>query len=250
MHTAYKALFLDLSGVLYEGNTPIPGAAEAIRQARARQLTLRFLTNTATRSSREIIAHLKTMNMDVQESELLTAPVAARQYIQTQQLRPYCVLHPAVLAEFSGIDQHDPNCVVIGDARDGLHYQALNRAFQLCMQGAQLIGIGMNKYFKDEQGLQLDAGAFIRAIEWAADTQAVIMGKPSRAFFEQVVASTACHAGECLMLGDDVISDVQGAVSAGLQACLVRTGKFQPKDEQRLPAGCDVINSVIDLFKS
>ena len=111
----------------------------------------------------------------------------------------------------------------------------------------EVITIGMNKYFKEEQGLMLDAGPFIRAIEWAADTSAIIMGKPSAAFFAEVVASTPFAAAECLMVGDDLSGDVEGAINAGLQALLVRTGKFQAADEQHLPAGADVIDSIAEL---
>ena len=108
----------------------------------------------------------------------------------------------------------------------------------------------MNKYFKDENRLSLDAGPFIRAIEWAADTTAIIMGKPSPQFFEQVVASTPYGAEQCLMIGDDVLADVEGAVQAGLQGCLVKTGKYQHGDERKLPAGAGVIDTVADLFRS
>jgi HAD superfamily hydrolase (TIGR01458 family) len=146
------------------------------------------------------------------------------------------------------MNQRDPNCVLLGDARERLDYASLNQAFRLCKQGGRLIGIGMNKYFKDENGLNLDAGPFIRAIEWAADTSAIIMGKPSPGFYAQVVASTPYTADQCLMVGDDVHADVDGAVKAGLQGCLVRTGKYQRGDEQKLPAGAQVIDTVAGLL--
>lgn len=242
-----KAVFLDLSGVLYEGKTPVTGAAQAVQRLRERGLMLRFVTNTATQSSREILAMLAGMGIRVEADELFTAPIAARHYLQAHSLRPYCLLHPAIQEEFSGFEAGEPNCVLLGDARQGLTYDALNIAFRLCQAGAPLIGIGMNKYFKDEQGLMLDAGPFIRAIEWAADTRAIIMGKPSAAFFAEVVASTPFAAAECLMVGDDLSGDVEGAISAGLQALLVRTGKFQAADEQHLPAGAGVIDSIAEL---
>src|SRR5690606_6518312 len=94
---------------------------------------------------------------------------------------------------------------------------------------------------------KLDAGAFVRAIEWAADVEAVIMGKPGRAFFEQVVASTPHQPGECLMVGDDAVADVAAAIDAGLQGCLVRTGKFQPGDENRIPEAGNVVDSIADI---
>ncbi|NIR96377.1 MAG: TIGR01458 family HAD-type hydrolase, partial [Gammaproteobacteria bacterium] len=184
---------------MYEGNRVIEGAEQVIAAARKRGLILRFVTNTATKSSSRILDNLKSMGMDVNPEELYTAPMAARDYLQQQGLRPYCLIHEAIRAEFEQLEQTEPDSVLLGDARDDLSYQNLNRAFALCKNGAPLIGIGMNKYFQDEDGLKLDAGAFIHAIEWAADVDAIIMGKPSAPFFEQVVASTGVPAADCLM---------------------------------------------------
>ena len=245
--TETKALLLDLSGVLYEGRRIVPGAIEAVDWARQAGLTLRFVTNTATDTPEAILNRLSDMGFDVHDSELFTAPMAAKAYIREKRLRPFCLLHPALMDEFSDLNDRDPNCVVLGDAREALNYDNLNAAFRVCMKGATLIGIGMNKFFKDDDGLKLDAGPFIRALEWAADTEAVIMGKPSRDFFDQVVASTGCKPAACLMVGDDLKGDVEGAVHAGLQGCLVRTGKFQDEDANHLPAGAGMIDSIDDL---
>ena len=243
-----RALLLDLSGVLYEGSKVIDGAADVVRRARQRGLILRFVTNTATKPAAAIIEQLAGMDITIDKEELFTAPIAAIRYVEQQQLRPYCLVHRALRDEFAHLDRHDPNCVVLGDARDDLTYDALNHAFRLCIEGAPLIGIGMNKYFKDDDGLKLDAGAFIHAIEWAAGVEATIMGKPGAAFFQQVVASTGCRADDCLMVGDDVQSDVIGAVDAGLRGCLVRTGKFRAGDERQLPKGAEIIDSIADLI--
>jgi HAD superfamily hydrolase (TIGR01458 family) len=248
MSTNYDALLLDLSGVLYDGNFAIAGASNIIDEARRRNLIIRFVTNTATKSTATIAADLQRMHFDVRPDELFTAPMAAGVYLQQKQLRPYLLVHAAIRSEFADLDQHDPNCVVLGDARDDLNYSNLNTAFQLCKSGAPLIGIGMNKYFMDDHGLMLDAGGFIRAIEWAADIEAIIMGKPSAAFFEQVVASTGVPAARCLMVGDDVVADVAGAISAGLQGCLVKTGKYLPGDEKQLPPSARLIDSIRKLF--
>lgn len=242
------ALLLDLSGVLYDGTRIIPGAREAVEQARRSGLLLRFVTNTATKPAAALIDDMRRMQIDVRPDEIFTAPMAAKSYLQQKGLRPYLLLHEAIRHEFAELEQSDPNCVVLGDARDDLNYSTLNKAFQLCKNGAPLIGIGMNKYFLDDDGLMLDAGAFIRAIEWAADVEAVIMGKPSAAFFDQVVQSTGVPAARCMMVGDDVMADVVGAVDAGLQGCLVKTGKFLPGDDAKLPAAARVIDSIRDLF--
>lgn len=245
-----RAVFFDLSGVLYTGDRLFDGAVEIVGEARNRGLTVRFVTNTATRSFDEILVRLRAFGFDAAESELFTAPSAAKQMIVKRGWRPYCLIHEAIAPEFADLDRADPNCVVLGDARDGLNYASLNRAFRICHEGAPLIGIGMNRYFEGPDGLQLDAGPFIRAVAWASGIEPIVMGKPGRAFFHEVVASTRYDPDECLMLGDDFEADVIGAIRAGLQGCLVRTGKYQESDEGELPEGATVIDSVADLFKS
>jgi HAD superfamily hydrolase (TIGR01458 family) len=239
-----KAVLLDLSGVLHEGERVITGAVETLQWLHKQGYVVRFVSNTATKSHHQIYEMLRSMGFELNEAELFTAPQAARHYLQKNNLKPFCILHPNLLPEFADLQSESPNCVLLGDAQEGLNYANLNRAFQLLEQGFPLIGIGKNRYFMDHQGLQLDAGAFIHALEWASGTQAIIMGKPDARFFAEVVQSTGCQPNECLMVGDDVVGDIQGALQAGLQACLVKTGKFKPADLTLLPEQAKLIDSI------
>ena len=240
---------LDINGVLYESNELIEGALECVHFLRQSGLLIRFVTNTASQNSTQITARLARMGIMVADDELFTAPLAAKQYIVEHGLRPFCIIHENLLADFKSLQQSQPNAVLLGDARDGLSYVSLNLAFQLCKKGAPLLAIGMNKFFSEHGELMLDAGAFVHAIEWAADCQALIMGKPSEAFFQQVVKSLGCSAEHCAMVGDDVLSDVQGAIDAGLQAALVRTGKYRQQDDALCPQSANIINSIAALPK-
>ncbi len=240
----YQALFFDLSGVLYTGSEAIPGAREAIARAQHSGLEIRFLTNTSRKTCARVLEDLQRLGFNIDPAQLYTAPAAARLWVQERDLRPFCLIHPDILPEFADLDQTDPNAVIIGDAADDFCYASLNRAFQLCQQGAPLIGIGRNRYFSLDNQLLLDAGPFIQAIEYAASTEAIIMGKPSAPFFHQVLASTGAEAGRVLMIGDDVFGDVEGALQAGLQGCLVRTGKYLPGDESRIEGRFLCVDSV------
>jgi HAD superfamily hydrolase (TIGR01458 family) len=242
-----KAVCLDISGVLYESNEIIEGALDCVHFLRRAGLLIRFVTNTASQNSKQITAHLARMGILVASGELFTAPLAARQYIVEHGFRPFCIIHDNLRADFVNLPQSHPNVVLLGDARDGLSYANLNLAFQLCKKGAPLVAIGMNKFFSEHGELMLDAGAFVHAIEWAADCQAVIMGKPSEAFYQQVVKSLGCPAEHCVMVGDDVLSDVQGAMDAGLHAILVRTGKYRKQDDALCPESANIINSIAAL---
>ena len=241
-----KAIFFDLSGVLYEGRHVIDGAVQAIRRAQDSDLAIRFVTNTSRMTRQAILVELARLGFSIQQDQLFTAPVTAMEWVRQHGRRPYCLVHRDIQSEFADLDQTDPNAVIIGDAADDLNYANLNRAFQLCQQGASLLGIGRNRYFKLQGELQLDAGPFIAAIEYAANTEAIIMGKPSADFFAQVVASSGCRPQEVVMVGDDVYGDVEGALLCGLQACLVQTGKYQAGDEDRIEQHFPVYPSVVE----
>lgn len=241
-----KAVFFDLSGVLYVGSQAVTGAVDAVNRARNAGLALRFVTNTSRITRQQILSDLQRLGFYIETEELFTAPVAAQQWLHHKGLRPYCLIHNNILSEFSQFEQEDPNAVLLGDAGEGFNYSSLNRAFQLCQQGAALVGIGYNRYFKLDGQLMLDAGPFIKAIEFAAQTEAIIMGKPATEFFNQVLSSTGLKASEVLMVGDDIYGDVEGALIAGLQGCLVRTGKFQPGDERKINRPHHTVESIIE----
>ncbi|MFT6987986.1 MAG: HAD superfamily hydrolase (TIGR01458 family) [Psychromonas sp.] len=241
-----KALFIDLSGVLYIGKQIIPGAVAAIAKARENQLQLRFVTNTARNTRAQILIDLNKLGFSVSEQELFTAPIAAHAWLKEKKLHPYCLIHPNIKSEFSDLVQSNPNAVIIGDAEQDFCYDKLNRAFQLCQQGAPLLGIGYNRFFKLDGQLLLDAGPFIKAIEFAASTKAIILGKPSRDFFLQVLGSTNLQADQVLMIGDDIYGDIEGAINAGLHGCLVRTGKYQSGDENKISPSHQTADSIVE----
>ncbi|SFJ97766.1 TIGR01458 family HAD-type hydrolase [Methylophaga sulfidovorans] len=242
-----KAILFDISGVLYIDRQPIAGAVELIKTLRQSSIPMRFVTNTSRSTSQSVFAELTRMGFDIKPEEVFTAPVAIKSLCQAKGYRPFCLIHPDLMPEFSDLDQSRPNAVIVTDAAELFNYQQLNQAFSLLMDGAVLLGIGRNRYFKSAGQLQLDAGPFIQALEYAADVKAQIIGKPDASFFQAAVSSLNVRPDEVLMIGDDVASDVVGAINAGLQACLVRTGKFLPQDEKEAKsANALIADSVVE----
>lgn len=229
-----KAILFDISGVLYEDNTPIMGAVDAINQLQRSGIPLRFVTNSSRSTEAMILTALQKMGFIVNDAQVFTAPIAIKRFLQMNKLRPYCLIHSDLEAEFTEFDQFNPNAVVVADAAERFDYHRLNTAFELLVEGAPLIGIGRNRYFKSDGKLCLDAGPFIAALEYAAGVEAQIMGKPATEFFMAAVNSVGCKPEEVLMIGDDAEADVEGALKVGLQACLVQTGKYRQGDESRI----------------
>ncbi|WP_369959468.1 TIGR01458 family HAD-type hydrolase [Pseudomonas benzenivorans] len=231
-----QAVLLDVSGVLYQDSVPLPGSVDAVAQLQAKGYPLRLVTNTSRLTAAEIHRQLSGMGYVIDPEQIYSAPRAMRHYLEARGLRPYCLIHRNLEAEFADLlEEPAPNAVVIGDAAERFDYPHLERAFHLLLEGAPLLAMGINRYFRYQGALRLDAGPFVRALEYAAGVEALVLGKPSAAFFLGALEELGVQAPQALMIGDDVEGDVLGAQKAGLQGCLVQTGKYRPGDETRAP---------------
>ena len=231
-----KGVLLDLSGVIYIGNTLINGSLDAIQQLANNNLPVRFITNTSRSTRNSILEKLAAMNLNISEDQLFTAAIAARNYIKENNLHPYLLIHPNLVPEFSDFDSQEFDSVLLGDAGLDFTYKNLNKAFRILFEGASLFAMGDNRYFKEEDGFSLDAGPFVHALEMASGVKATILGKPAKEFFLEAIKDFHCSPHEVVMVGDDVEADVNGAFVAGLQSILVKTGKYQNSDDHRI---CD-----------
>ena len=239
-----EGVILDLSGVLYQGDETLPGAREALQELRDLGLPVRCVTNTTRTTGSALLDKLDRLGLKVDEEELLTAARAARDLLERRGLTPLLVTRPDLKSEFAGLSGGEPDAVLIGDAAEGFHYEALNQAFRLLMQGAPLLAINRNRYFAEGDTLSLDAGPFVAALEYAAGVEAEVIGKPQPALFQAAAQSMGCAPERCVMVGDDVEADVNGALAAGMHGLLVRTGKFQDADPQRLERGGEVVTDI------
>jgi HAD superfamily hydrolase (TIGR01458 family) len=246
-----RALLLDLDGVLYVEEEPIAGAVEAVATLRDAGLGLRFVTNTTQRSRAHTLEKLERLGMPVAPGELITPAVLAVEHCRAQgHERVVLLMADDVKADFAGLTEADDraDAVIVGDLGERFDYAVLNRAFRLIVDGAELVALQRNRYWLRADGLALDVGPFVAALEYAANVAAVVVGKPAPAFFLLALSQLGAEPGEAAMVGDDVESDTGGAVRAGLRGVLVRTGKFREESLAAAdPPPTDVIDSIADL---
>ncbi len=226
-----KGILIDLSGTVHIGDRAIAGAAEAIRRIQRERIPFRFVTNTSRKTRQMLHEDLLRFGFEVPAAHIFTAPLAVRRYLEQHALRPFLLIHPNLAPEFADLPQEDPTAVVVGFAQHTFTYANLNQAFQLLKNGRPLLATGKTRYFQGTDSLDLDAGPFVTALEYAAETEALVLGKPSPRFFLGAVAELGCRPDEVIMVGDDAVSDVGGGLAAGLRGILVQTGKYRPGDE-------------------
>lgn len=225
-----EALLVDLDGVLYVEDEPVDGAAGAIAELRESGLTLRFVTNTTSRSRRQTLERLERLGFEVPSEELITPAALARAHCrEAGHTRVALVMNEQVKEDFEGLEESDDGAeaVIMGDLGEAFGFGILNHAFRQVMDGAELIALQKNRFWMTPEGLALDAGPFVAAVEYATGVQALVVGKPAASFFELVLEGAGAGPGSAAMVGDDVESDIGGALGAGLAGILVRTGKYR-----------------------
>jgi HAD superfamily hydrolase (TIGR01458 family) len=233
------AILLDVDGVLHVSGEPIAGGALAVRRLRDAGHRLRFVTNSTTKPRRQLVEQLRAMGIELDDDEVqTTGSVAARALAGKRVL---ALTMPGLLDDLDGMQLVGMNvdAVLLGGADEGeetgrvFSYLNLNRAFHELEAGAELYCLHKNRWWQTVDGARLDAGAFVAGLEYAADTEATVLGKPSSAYFAAALEALDAEPSLTWMVGDDIEGDILGAHNHGLRTVLVRTGKFRPDTVER-----------------
>jgi HAD superfamily hydrolase (TIGR01458 family) len=245
------AILLDVDGVLHVSGTPIAGAAVAVKRLRDSGHRIRFVTNSTTRSRRQLAEQLRDLGVEVDEDELQTTGSVASRALKGK--RVLALTMPGILDDLEGLQLVGMNvdAVLLGGADEGeetgrvFSYLNLNRAFHELEAGADLYCLHKNRWWQTVDGPRLDAGAFVAGLEYAADTEAEVLGKPSAAYFGAALEALDAEPELTWMVGDDLEGDCIGAHNQGMKTVLVRTGKFRPDEVERSRIQPDAIVSSI-----
>jgi HAD superfamily hydrolase (TIGR01458 family) len=228
------AILLDVDGVLHVSGQPLPGAADAVQRLREAGHRLRFVTNTTTRSKADLAAGLKSSGIDLEVGEVQTTADAAVEALRGRRVLAL-VMH-ALVGDLEGVELVGDNAeaVLIGGCDESpetnlvFSYMNLARAFAELEVGADLYCLHRNRWWQTQRGPLLDSGCYVAGLEYAAQTEANVLGKPSPAYFDAACRALDAEPSMTWMVGDDLETDVVGARGVGMHAVLVRTGKFRP----------------------
>jgi HAD superfamily hydrolase (TIGR01458 family) len=251
-----RALLLDIDGVLVVSWKAVPGAVDALARIRDAGIGVRFLTNTTSRTRQGIAEGLAGAGFDVAPEEILTATAAVTSHLHRHHADARCLLLNSGdgAADLTGVDLVGPDSdpdeagvVLVGGAGPEFSYDALNHAVAWLLAGAALVAVHRNVVWRTAEGLRLDAGPFVAALEQAAGVEATVVGKPSPAMFDAALDALGVTADDAAMVGDDLDSDTRGAQRHGITGVQVRTGKFRPEQLDRGEVPDVVLDSVADL---
>jgi HAD superfamily hydrolase (TIGR01458 family) len=245
------AILLDVDGVLHVSGAPIPGAPDAVRRLRAAGHRIRFVTNSTVKSRAELGNQLRGIGFPIEDDELQTTGGVAARVLAGR--RVLALTMPGLLDDLEGLQLIGMNAdaVLVGGCDEGeepgrvFSYLNLNRAFLELQAGAELYCLHKNRWWQTADGPKLDAGAFVAGLEYAADTEATVLGKPSPEYFAAALEAIDADPELAWMVGDDFEGDVIGAQRHGMRTVLVRTGKFRPDAVEEAGVHPDAIVSSI-----
>jgi phospholysine phosphohistidine inorganic pyrophosphate phosphatase len=251
-----RGILFDLDGVLYNSEEPIAGAAETVRWVQSQHIPHLFVTNTTSRGRATLVDKLCRFGIHAERHQILTPCNAAAEWLKMHNDgKTALFINPKARIEFEGVpciaDELETNVryIVLGDMGDAWDFRTLNRAFRLLQANpeATLIALGMTRFWHAQDGIRLDAGPFVAALEFATGREAMVLGKPAEPFFRAAIERLGLPACEIVMIGDDIETDIAGSQKAGLKSMLLCTGKFRASDLKRGITPDAVLKSIADL---
>src|SRR6266508_2496083 len=190
------AILLDIDGVLHGSRDPI---------LRADGHRLRFVTNNTTRARAGLARELQAIGIELDQDEISTTPIAAGKLLEG--MRVLALTMSSVredLAAHVTLVEENAEAVLLGGADETAEtgevfaYENLNRAFASLREGARLVCLHKNRWWRTDNSARLDSGVFVAGLEYAAGVTAEIVGKPSAAYFLAALAELGAQPADAI----------------------------------------------------
>jgi HAD superfamily hydrolase (TIGR01450 family) len=238
---------LDLDGVLWLSDEPIPGSADAVERLRTRGDRVLFVSNNSSARVDEYLAKLERVGVPAESDDLVTSGQAAASVLDAGQTALVCAgpgVEEALEAHNVRIVRSGPaDAVIVGWHRD-FDYEGLTRAAQAVMHGARLIGTNDDPTYPTPEGPIPGGGAILAAVATASGVEPTVAGKPHAPMVELVRARLDGAADGAIVVGDRPSTDGRFAVALGARFALVLSGVTKKGD---LPVDPEPIEIAADL---
>jgi 4-nitrophenyl phosphatase len=225
-----RGLVVDMDGVLYRGDRPMPGLREFFSLISDHPFVL--LTNNSTVSALDCAAKLGRMGVNVPPSAILTVTDATARYLVGAGFTGSraLVLGSTALKEAVAqvgvelaVEGRGANVIVMGLDRT-FTYAALSEVVRLVSEGAALVATSLDPVLLTEDGAIPGTGALVAAVRACVEVAPVCVGKPNPAMFATAASLLGVGPANSLVIGDNLASDIAGGAAAGARTALLLSG--------------------------
>lgn len=236
MTLALGTVVCDLDGVVYLGETLVPGADHAICRLRERGWHVLFATNNASRGPGDAAAKIsKLTGLAVHPEDTVSSAQAAGYWMKEHFPGGnakvlggpgiYEALHAYGITTESSVE---PDAVVVGLTMD-LSYEAIKQCALAVRRGAQLVATNVDPSYPTPEGLWPGAGSLVAAVATASDAVPVVTGKPQQPMIDLI--SSKVLGEKVVMVGDRPDTDLAMGRIAGWVTVGVLTGVVKSASE-------------------
>jgi 4-nitrophenyl phosphatase len=223
-------LIIDMDGVLYRGDRPMPRLIEFFAFMRERPIEFILATNNSTRTPQEYADKLNGMGVMVSPAEILVSGQATARYLAREYprgTRVHVFGMPALKQALTdeGFILADENVKLVVASMDrAVTYEKLKIATLLIRGGARFIATNLDPTNPSEEGLIPGTGSMIAALEAASGVKPFAIGKPQPIMYELAMEKMGARRETTAALGDRVDTDIIGGKRAGLTTICVLSG--------------------------
>ena len=229
----FDGVVCDLDGVVYRGQEPVAGAAQAIERLRRRGTRVLFCTNNSTPTVEDCRSALRRVGVDAAADDILTSAVVAGETLARRGRRGARALvvgeaglRESIAAAGLALDDGDErsgDVVVVGLDR-GFTYAAMRRALQWLRAGAEFVATNTDATFPAPGGVVWPgAGAIVASLIECSGRHPEVMGKPHAPMMDAAERRLA-GAQRVAIVGDRPETDLAGGAAKGWTTVLVLTG--------------------------
>lgn len=223
---------IDLDGTLLDGNQANLDAKDFIEHLQ--EVGHKFLIMTNSIKSPGLIQErLMNVGIEVCACQILNPIMAMNQAIFDHYERAY-VVGSDLEKEQVGLEivEDHPDVILLLDfEKKNMAYDVLQKVFAWMLEGIPVLTASRSPFYMKGRDKQLDTGAFVALLEAASNQDIPVYGKPSHHYFKSALDYFQCRPEDITVIGDDVHTDIKGAVQAGYHSVLLQSGKYQKGDE-------------------
>jgi 4-nitrophenyl phosphatase len=231
-----RGFVLDMDGVLYRGDEPLPGLSDFVATCDARGVPFVFVTNNSMRTPDQYVAKLADMGVAVAAGRIVTSGISVLEYLTEhfpRGTRVYIIgmpaLHEVLINDDTGyvLDATSPELIVCGSDLT-LTYEKLKIATLAIRRGAAWVATNPDPTLPVEEGLWPGAGAILAALRATTEAEPLVVGKPEPVMMQQALRRMGVPPTEAVMVGDRLDTDILGGIRSGMTTALVLTGVETP----------------------
>jgi len=247
-----RHLLIDMDGVLWRGDKPMPGLKDLFGLLRGRPVPFVLTTNNASKTPEHYVRRLDEYGIEISTGEIITSALATADYL-AERAGPGT---PIYVIGMDGLRQALSARgfqLLDGDAEPGsaryviaswdrqLSFDKLAQASLHIRAGATFIATNSDRTWPSERGLLPGAGAVLAALQAATDVEPIVIGKPSPWMLQLAMRRMGADPAATAMLGDRLETDILGGHNAGVSTILVLSGVTRPADLTHSPTQPDLV---------